>query len=225
VFGADGVRLRRSGSNTGRFIGSVTIIDSSRTFLLPRRPSGSTRWQSMCRARTDVVNGPPNATYGPLARGGRQQKRHHAVQTKGYHGFPASRRGTRSASHADRAGTRLQPYVAEDGLMSFDEAAINHTGRQDRQPLWPKSRSGVFRSVNFHEPKGQTRVGSALRGMGGTSSQPIGARRVVCHRRRVCGDGAGPDLPANALTKPEDDCGSADHDPLRFNADRRPTFR
>lgn len=83
--------------------------------------------------------------------------------------------------------------------MSFDEAAINTL--VDKIVSHAKS-LGVFRSVNFHEPKGQP--GSGLRyGVWADIIQPVGAASglsstsgVVTVQGRIYG---------NALTKPEDD--------------------
>ncbi|HYS41948.1 MAG TPA: hypothetical protein VEO01_40540 [Pseudonocardiaceae bacterium] len=96
--------------NTGRFIASVTIIDSSRTFSSP----GGRRVYSMSidvPARTDVVT-TSNATYGPWLEG--VGSRNATTRFRGYRGFRQAGQelGTQATRIAEDA---LAPYVRRMG--------------------------------------------------------------------------------------------------------------
>lgn len=96
--------------NTGRFIGSVTIIDSSRTFSSP----GGRRVYTMAidvPARTDVVT-TSNATYGPWLEG--VGSRNATTRFKGYHGFRQAG-GELAAQATPIAQDALAPYVRRMG--------------------------------------------------------------------------------------------------------------
>ena len=92
--------------NRGRFISSVTIIDSSRTFSSP----GGRRVYTMAidvPARTDVVT-TSNATYGPWLEG--SGSRNLTTRFKGYHGFRLAG-GELAAQATPIAQDALEPYV------------------------------------------------------------------------------------------------------------------
>lgn len=96
--------------NTGRFISSGTIIDSSRTFSSP----GGRRVYSMAidvPARTDVVT-TSNATYGPWLEGA--GSRNLTTRFKGYHGFRQAGQEL-NAQASQIAQDALEPYVRRMG--------------------------------------------------------------------------------------------------------------